>query len=199
MNISEREIRNVATHWRLYVVHVSHTSKPSKRQVNCVVVSSIVVLLRQLSSLSLQSGYGDERPLTSYGGGGMPASWMVLQGITWYYMVLQGITWYYMVLQGTTWYSMVLHGITWYCKVLHGIARYCMVLRGIAIPDMLRREAKSPGTKTRIVSGQRSGICLKSRTGIRLKFITIGFNNSMSLTGAKKFYNYMGFASQVVH
>ena len=140
---------------------------------------------------------------------GIAWSYIELHGIAWYckvlygiamnYMVFQGITWYYMVLQGTTWYSMVLHGITWYCKVLHGIARYCMVLRGIAIPDMLRREAKSPGTKTRIVSGQRSGICLKSRTGIRLKFITIGFNNSMSLTGAKKFYNYMGFASQVVH
>ena len=72
-----------------------------------------------------------------------------------------------------------------------------MVLRGIAIPDMLRRGAKSPGTKTRIVSGQRSGICLKSRTGIRLKSITKGINNSMSLTGAKKFYNYMGFTSQV--
>ena len=88
------------------------------------------VLLGQLSSPSLtgQSGYGDERPLTSYGGG-----------------------------------------------------------------------AKSPGTKTRIVSGQRSGICLKSRTGIRLKSRTIGFNNSTFLTGAKKFYNYMGFASQVVH
>ena len=78
---------------------------------------------------------------------------------------------------------MVLQGITWYSMVLHDIA----------IPDMLRRGAKSPGTKTRIVSGQRSGICLKSRTGIRLKSITIGFNNS----GAKKFCNYMGFASQV--
>ena len=117
----------------------------------------------------------------------MPASWMALHGIARYYMVLQGIAWYCKVLHGITYYYMVLQGIVWYAMVLHGIA----------IPDMLRRGAKSPGTKTRIVSGQRSGICLKSRTGIRLKSITKGINNSISLTGAKKFYNYMGFASQV--